>query len=277
MGGYYRCGRWVVVFIFVYILNVSAETEVAAMSGELRLFPRKDNTLSLIAQEYRHYVEFGQNNNRRVARANAGFDFPGIEYCFGNKSIGVGVAALVNLYMFPEGATFHVDNFYATFGGYLWYELIDKVVIRFYPFYHLSAHLADGYHGENVKADKRVISNEKMYALVQWDPLSALQLSMGGGWYFHTSNRKELKAILNVNGQFFPRWFTYINPICTIQNWLIFEDHARYGVDFSCGVVCSGKSEHHLSVMFRTYANPHWGQYYETREKGVGIQCGFIY
>jgi hypothetical protein len=253
-------------------------------------FTRSDQ-LSLQTLDFQNYLHFGSYRSYSSAIAHLGYDFNLFSVTTpGAQLFSLGVNASVHLYMFPENRTFYVDNFYATLGIFVEAGHSEKFFWRLYPFYHLSAHLADGYmkNGANpfsdnltgsIQHDKKTISNEMLYASVSYKPMPFAEINGGAGCYYHAcaSGQPDLKGRCDVSLFLVSPMPFIIQPLLLLKNELIFDKEPMYGITIAGGILAGNKQKNGMGIDFCFFYKPHPGQYWGMYEKGYGIDIRFIF
>jgi hypothetical protein len=243
-----------------------------------RLFRPAEAPFSVINRQFQNYIFVGSNNGKLSTVGNTGFDFPLLTAADPAHGyfLSSGVVALIDLYMFPKDRKFYVDNFYATFGFYLSGNIPSILRWRFYPLYHLSAHLADGYITGDVDDDRRVVSNEMLYAALIYEPIRNLEVLGAYGYYYHVCEQRDLRNRIDLDAMYRFERLPIVTPYALVHNQLLVETGVRYGIELQGGVLLRQGSGAGLGLAARYFSAPHPGQYFETRENGVGLQITFI-
>lgn len=231
---------------------------------------------ALLNEDYRNYLHFGRLEGERSAAGNFGFDLPAL-YAELDSTRGflLGGCASAHLYMFPVRSKFHVDNFYATMALYLGYRASRRLDFRLYPYYHLSAHLSDGYPGD-VAADSRAVSNEMIYLATTFSFKERIEFLLGYGYYYHTVVRKQLIDRLRADIKLVAPPISVLEPYIYVRNELIREERIRYGIEAAVGLYLFATGElAGASILFRIFDRPHPGQYFERYIRGMGVDFVF--
>ena len=166
------------VHIAAAILIVAAFTAIHAHAEGVSLAPPPVYKHRAFNDEFRNHLYFGYQHDTLFTNLHVGFDFAiaGLDRP-GGAHYQLGVAALLHIYTIPrtENMKFYVDNFYAGFGLYLAAHQLPWLLWRFYPVYHVSAHLADGHPLSSVLWDElHAVSNEVTKAEVVFLPVKGL-------------------------------------------------------------------------------------------------------
>ena len=257
------------VFYLFFTFNSYSEENVS-------VFKRKNHVPGLINLDFQNYIHIGSLDKEFSTVAHIAYDFSllSIRSSF-DRTICCGLTMLVHIYMFPRQMKFYVDNFYGAFGFYFGGTLSQRWAWRFYPVYHLSAHLSDGYTGD-VATDKQIISNEMVYGCLDFCPTNQLEGLIGLGYYYNKNTRKDLTAKADLNFM----WTLFdkrpLSPVLVFLNEFIHEKKVRYGMDIRFGLRIHFQSNRNLGIMFRYFKKPHPGQYFETDEKGYGVDIFFL-
>lgn len=262
----------------------------SSTASSVTLFPENQPQNHLIRSAFTNYLFLGQLNGKGSSRANLGFDHKliGLDI-FQSQSIALGLNAMTHIYMFPEDRKFFVDNFYASFSFFFEYAQNARLLWRFSPFYHLSAHLADGYMKTkggtdavftgNIKDDKKTVSNEMVYLSLLYKPhrLPCFSCTAGFGAYYHTIERKNLQAIADIliQGKF--PVSDGINPLMRMKYEVVFEHTAHNNIVFSAGIQVMSRYGGSIMILFTCFNMINPGQYYLYREKGAGAEVRFLY
>ncbi len=247
-------------------------------SSGVELFFRRNTVkpYTLLNEDYRNYLHFGRLEGKRSAAGNFGFDFPAL-YARLDTTRGVllGGCASAHLYMFPVRSKFYVDNFYATMALYVGFKASRYLDFRLYPYYHLSAHLSDGYPGD-VAADSRAVSNEMIYLATTFTFNEWMEFLIGYGYYYHKVVRKDLIDRLRADLKYVAPRFWVLDPYLYVRNEIIREQRIRYGVEAGIGIYLFASEERAgASILFRWFDRPHPGQYFEGYIRGMGVDFVF--
>lgn len=237
---------------------------------------------------FKPLFHIGTLNEQRSAKIHLGMDMILITMNISqNHSYSLGANASSRLFLIPEGAVFHVDNFYATFALFFEGTHTSWFSWRFYPYYHLSAHLSDGYiHNrwawgsnmtQNIVKDKRTVSNEMFYLSLLFRPFKDFETALSAGYYFHTIHRSNLKGRLDTDIQYIYDNFPMIKPFTTIKHEIIFENGMRHGFEGKLGVIIRNKKQRGVILAFNYTNKVHPGEYSEHYIKGYGFDLGFTF
>jgi hypothetical protein len=262
------------------------------------LLPEPKNALSIETMQYSNMLEYRVENDTFHLSGRFGVDFPIVGYRFGdggNSGNGVdvdgaregdgrqniifGINAAAQLNMRPTSdMRFPVDNFYAVLALYFSGTVSKELSWRFYPVYHLSAHLADGYPGDILKPDVRAVSSEMVRGEGYYKPFGeVLEIGAGAGWYYHVCAQKELKyrgdaAVLLTSPHAF---YGALIPYALLHVEDVYQGGNHFGVEAEAGVIARrGKRGFGLGVLY--FNRPHSSYYFNEREWGVGIVYTFM-
>ena len=253
----------------------------AVDAASVRLFGKADHPYELPAAEFTNYLFVGalrdsaHPDDTLCFVLNLGFDFPLVDFALGrNATVGLGVAPLFHLYMFPRESVFHNDNYYAVLSIYLAGTVGSHLAWRLYPIYHISAHLGDGaplVHG----ADRPAVSNEMVYLTLATRWVKGLEVLLGSGIYYHAVTRKQMDGILNGACLYEYPLLRSLSVFGALDGHLIFEDGVRAGGALRTGLRFRGSSGRRADVALRWFSRPHKGQYHADRERGIGCSIEF--
>ena len=262
---------YIPLFVFYMFFTFNSYSE-----ENMFVFKRKNHVPGLVNLDFQNYIHIGSLDKEFSTVAHIAYDFPLLSHRSSlDRTTCCGFTMLVHVYMFPRQMKFYVDNFYGAFGFYLGGTLSQRLAWRCYPVYHLSAHLSDGYTGD-VATDKRIISNEMVYGCLDFFPTDQLEGLIGLGYYYNKNTRKNLTAKIDLNFMWTLSVKKSLSPVLVFQNEFIHEAKVRYGMDIRFGLRTNFQSNRNLGIMFRYFNKPHPGQYFETDEKGYGVDIFFL-
>jgi hypothetical protein len=230
----------------------------------------------VFGNEYSSYLGLGFEERTFIVQGHFGVDFPLVSLSLKNGArYDFGIAGLAHLYMIPQGIKFSVDNFYAALGFYFGGKLNDKVVWRFYPVYHLSAHVADGFRGE-IDRTLRAISHESLRLEVMCLPVPALQVGVAYGYYFHSIRRAGLRSIVEASVLFAPWQNKRAFPFWQVRGEVIIEDRLIPGIDIATGARLMAKRGRGVSLTLRYTFQAHPGFYFDRKRMHMyGLEIHF--
>lgn len=290
-----------------YLLLVMILTSAAMCAAGVLLFPPPNKTLSAETMPYMPMLHTGVEDGEFYTRGRFGVDFPIVGYDFGNagtneshnkialgsddrvsavsshnkKAFGLGITAAAHINMIPTSSMkFPVDNFYAVLALNLAGVYGDNFSWRFYPIYHVSAHLADGHPTDIMKENVRAVSSEMIRGEVYYKPFGEiLELGAGAGWYYHVCAQKDLKAKADVSVLITPPvniMDGMINPYALLRGENVIQDGNNFGMDISAGVMLI-KDKRGFGLSIRYFNHLHPSYYYMDYEKGWGMEYTFMF
>ena len=233
--------------------------------------------------QYSQMLHTGMQGDTFYTRGRFGVDFPFAGYNYGaGKSILLGINAAAHINMRPNSnMTFPVDNFYAVLAIYFSGVQSSNFSWRFYPVYHVSAHLADGYPGDILQKDVVPVSSEMIRGEIYYKFFDVLEVSAGYGWYYHVCAQKHLTGRTDLSLLYTPRPVNML-PSSKLQPFVharlenVFQEGNNPGADISAGAfLMRGRRGFGLSL--RYFNRLHSSYYFEKYEKGWGAEYLFIY
>jgi len=249
-----------------------------AYAGDILLFPAHPKTISAETLPYTQMLHSGFEGDTFYVRGRFGVDYPCIGYDAGGSSIFLGINAAAHINMRPSGMLFPVDNFYAVLAVYFSGMHGLKLSWRFYPVYHLSAHLADGYPGDILQDDVRAVSSEMARGEVYYKPFGdILELGAGAGYYYHVCAQKNLRYRGDVSVLFTPNRFlnNMLQPFALLKIESVHLEKHNPGIDVSAGIIGLNGSRG-LGLSLRYFNRLHSSYYFERYEKGWGVELTFM-
>jgi len=256
---------------------------------DILLFPKPAKTVSAETMPFSQTLHSGIENDTFYMRGRFGVDFPIVGYDFdqggddegGNhRKILFGINAAAHINMIPtSNMRFPVDNLYAVLALNFSGNISEKWSWRFYPVYHVSAHLADGYPDNIMKSDVRAVSSEMTRGEVYYKPFGdILELGAGFGWYYHVCAQKDLLyrgdvSVLLTPGRYF---YSPLLPYALLRAENVYQGKNNLGIDVSAGVL-SIKNNRGFGLSLRYFNRLHSSYYFERYEKGWGVEYTFLY
>ena len=277
----------IVLFVICVFFPVGA--------SDILFFPEPNKTLSAETMPYTQMLHTGMENDTFYMRGRFGVDFPFIGYRFGNNTdkvgngndtgdgyspkilFGINAAAHINMRPTSDGMRFPVDNFYAVLALHFSGDINPAFSWRFYPVYHLSAHLADG--SDEIKNGVHAVSSEMTRGEVYYKPFGEImELGAGAGWYYHVCAQENLRArgdisILVTPNRLFNKW---LQPYALLRAENVYQGKNNFGVDISAGIL-SLNDKRGFGLSIRYFNRLHSSYYFEQYEKGWGAEYTFVY
>lgn len=247
-------------------------------SGTLALIPEKNGRFGVSSFPFQHYIHVGTQDGKTYTRGNFGLEFPLLSYAQSAAQLyTLELAASTHLVMIPKNLKFSVDNFYATLAIFFTGKAGKLLKWRLYPVYHLSAHLADGYSGDIIHDSVHAVSSEMIKAEAVLVPVNGIELSAAYGWYYHTVYQKHLTDRIDAGLYCCYPLKSWIKPFFYAGNELINNREWKYGFELIAGTLLSGKnSSRSAGLALRYFNRPDPGYFFETYEKGFGIDFFFV-
>jgi len=255
-----------------------------ASESNFTLFPEQPKTLSSETMQYSQMLHTGTQSDTFYVRGRFGVDFPFANYTYGmGQNILLGINAAAHINMRPkQNMTFPVDNFYAVLAIYFSGSQNSNFSWRFYPVYHVSAHLADGYPGDILKENVRAVSSEMTRGEAYYKLFEVLELGAGFGWYYHVCAQERLRSRTDISLLYTPRTFDMPLPSSKLQPFVqaqfenVFQGRSRIGGDISAGAFLM-REKRGFGLSLRYFDRLHSSYYFEQYEKGWGAEYLFIY
>jgi hypothetical protein len=266
-----------------------AVTATPSLAGEFLLFPKPAKTLSAETLPYSPALQTVVENGSFCLSGRFGTDFFFAGYGFGggtDKSMLLGISAAATINMRPAaGGRFPVDNFYALLAIHLSGTLSEKLSWRLYPVHHVSAHLADGYHGDILRGEVRAVSAEMARGEIYYKPLGELaEFGAAFGYYYHVcaqeglAYRGELSALLKPPSPYKIRLGGDggLSPYALLRVENVTRGKGYFGAEAALGaVLLMGGRGFGISAVY--FNRPHRGYYFEKYEKGIGAEYTFLF
>jgi len=270
--------------VFIIIIGVVCVC-FPAYAGEALLFPERGKTLSAETMPYSQMLHTGMENDTFYMRGRFGVDFPFAGYDFdgggggNNRRILFGINAAAHINMKPtSGMRFPVDNFYAVLALNFSGDINERWSWRFYPVYHVSAHLADG--SEEIKNGSRAVSSEMARGEAYYKPFGGiLELGAGAGWYYHVCSQEDLRFRADISALIAPPVNILdgaVKPYALLRVENVYQGKNNLGVDVSAGAL-SMKNRRGFGLSLRYFNRPHSSYYFEQYERGWGAEYTFVY
>jgi hypothetical protein len=262
------------------VLVVAAAFSIS--SADILLFPERTRTVSAETLPYAQMLHTGVEDNTFYMRGRFGVDFPLLGYDLPNNRILFGINAAAHINMLPEsGMRFPVDNFYAVLALNFSGGISEELTWRFYPVYHVSAHLADGYPRDIIKSEVRPVSSEKVRGEVYYRPLGdLLELGFGAGWYYHVCAQKDLRYRADLSILITPSIPSLnarnLQPYTLVRVENVGQGGSNPGIDISAGLLAL-VDRRGFGLSFRYFNRLHSSYYFEEYESGWGVEYTFIY
>jgi hypothetical protein len=269
--------------IAVIILVISAYHSIYA--GGLLFFPPPPKTLSAETMPFLPMLHTGAEGGDFYMRGRFGVDFPVAGYDLGgggsdNPNVLFGITAASHINMLPaDNMRFPVDNFYATLALHFSGTINPALSWRFYPIYHVSAHLADGYPGDILKSGVRPVSSEMIRGEAYCKLFGGvLELGAGAGWHYHVCAQKELRFRGDISALVTPNriFGGILQPFALLRAEDVVQDGHNPGVEVSGGIFAL-KGRRGFGLSFRYFNHLHRSYYFEQYEKGWGAEYTFMY
>ncbi|MCL2689497.1 MAG: hypothetical protein FWE57_06585 [Chitinispirillia bacterium] len=269
-------GYWIICVFAVFSF---------CFASEFTIFPQQPKILSNETMQYSQMLHTGTQQDTFYMRGRFGVDFPFAGYNYGaDRNIMLGINAAAHINMRPkENMTFPVDNFYAVLAIYFSGSQSSNFSWRFYPVYHVSAHLADGYPSDILKEDVRAVSSEMVRAEAYYKFFDVLEFGAGVGGYYHVCAQKNLRSRADVSFLYTPRPFgmtlppsSKLQPFVNVRLENVDQNGSNPGADLSAGAFLM-RSNRGFGLSLRYFNRLHSSYYFEKYEKGWGAEYLFIY
>jgi len=226
----------------------------------------------------------GMQDDTFYVRGRFGVDFPFANYTYGiGQNILFGINAAAHINMRPKNnMTFPVDNFYAVLAIYFSGNQNSNFSWRFYPVYHVSAHLADGHPSDILKEDVRAVSSEKTRGEAYYKLFDVLELGAGFGWYYHVCAQKQLRSRTDISLLYTPHPLNMPLPSSKLQPFVqvrfenTYQNGNKFGGDMSAGAFLM-RENRGFGLSLRCFNRLHSSYYFQQYEKGWGVEYLFIY
>ena len=240
---------------------------------ELELLPR--SRFTILTLDYTNLLQTGSQDDLFYLRGRFGVDYPLAKLIMPATSVGAGITAAAFINMLPHDMKFAVDNFYATLAIFLTGDYNAILEWRFYPVYHVSAHLADGHPGGITKDKIDAVSSEMVMAEVAVNPIKSLQLSLGFGWYYHVCDQQDLKGRIETGIMYKRAVFNAFESFALLQGESIKQGSWNPGYFASIGIFYISESKKRFGISLCTFNRLHPGYYFRKYEKGWGVNYLF--
>ncbi|NLD99744.1 MAG: hypothetical protein GX640_07705 [Fibrobacter sp.] len=274
---FHRCIQIEKLSVVLVVIGILALSGSAFAFNVPVFFPKNETRFDVSSQDFQNYLYFNAQDNKLYTRGNFGLEFPLISYSPKAPMVyTLEVAASAHIVMIPVSTKFPVDNFYASLAIFFTGQQTSYFNWRFYPLYHVSAHLADGYPGDILRSNVHAISSEMIKFEGIFTPVNGLEISASAGWYYHTCYQKNLKVRLEADLLYNFNINNWLRPYISIQNELIKHQQWHPGTDISTGLLFGKKETRGLGIALRYFNRLNPGYYFENRENGIGIQLNFI-
>ncbi len=260
--------------IYIFSLYLTVALSVAASSAaELSFLPKRDKPLSAETLLYSQMLHIGSQDNTLYMRGRFGTDYRLAGLTIDTAHYyDLGISASVDINMLPRRMIFAVDNFYAVLAIYFSSKINETVSWRFYPVYHLSAHLADGHTKDILKSETRAISSEMVRGELYLQLLNHFEITPAYGLYYSTTRAlNDLRQRADLTLLFKKSFHQHIETIALIRAEIVQYDIWHGGFDATAGVRFT-KKQRATGLVLRYFNRPHRSYYVKEYEKGWGIE-----